>query len=46
MILIEITRKSKFLVLGKGPTDRMNDNTFAAENKLVLNLVTQIQTFF
>ena len=38
-------RKSNFLVLGKGPTQGINDSTGSAEKKLVLTLVKQIQKF-
>ena len=38
-------RKNNFLVLGKGPTQGINDSTGSAEKKLVLTLVKQIQKF-
>ena len=37
--------KSNFSVLGKGPTQGINDSTGSAEKKLVLTLVKQIQKF-
>ena len=43
--LIIIIEKNKFLVLGEGPTQDINDSTGAAENKLVLTLKKQIKNF-
>ena len=37
--------KSNFSVLGKGPTQGINDSTGSAEKKLVFTLVKQIQKF-
>ena len=37
--------QNDFLVLDKGPTDGINGSVGAAEEKLVLNLVKQIQSF-
>ena len=38
-------QKNNFSVLGEGPTDGINVSTGAAEKKLVLTLVKQIQSF-
>ena len=38
-------RQNDFLVLDKGPTDGINGIVGAVEEKLVLNLVKQIQSF-
>ena len=37
--------KNNFLVFGEGPTQGINDSTGAAEKKIVLTLVKQIQNF-
>ena len=37
--------KNNFLVLGKGPTEGNNGGVCAAEKKIVLTLVKQIQNF-
>ena len=38
-------RKNNFLVLGERPTDDINNSTGAAEKKLRLTLLKQIQNF-
>ena len=38
-------RQNDFLVLDKGPTDGINGSVGAGQEKLVLNLVKQIQSF-
>ena len=38
-------RKNNVLVLGKGPTQEINDSTGAAEKKVVLIFVQRIQNF-
>ena len=38
-------RKNNVLVLGKGPTQEINDTTGAAEKKIVLIFVQRIQNF-